>query len=53
MVILLQFMLYTIYITYFGTGCRFSTALKSNKHDDIVLAFCRSPGFHTGVDQLK
>lgn len=39
-------------ITYFGTGCGFSTSLKSNEHDDIVFAFGGSPGFHTRVNQL-
>lgn len=39
-------------ITYFGTGCGFSTSLKSNEHDDIVFAFGGSPGFHTRINQL-
>lgn len=39
-------------ITYFGTGCSFSTSLKSNEHDDIVFAFGGCPGFHTRINQL-
>ena len=38
---------------HLGTCCGFAAALKTDKHDDVILSFDRLPCLHTRINQLQ